>query len=192
MFPFRANASRGRLAMSLSYYYEFTAPATATAGELETFLRKMEQNARALGFEPVTVINVAFDTRERQQFSIRLGGSLTVRDELLKGVALPERDLIRDHDPVSGECRVFPTNGVVLVVTDERGCESSFGFFRFPQHVRDIHGNVLADTGLAGAWWFRGFVDSHDPRFRQIVRRFATAGFLKREKDEFTPSPGVP
>lgn len=171
--------------MSLSYYYEFTAPATAAAGELETFLRGVEQDARALGFEPVTVLNVPFDTPERREFARRLGSCVTVKDERLKGVVLPARELIRDHDPVLGECRVYPEHGVVLVVTDEHGCESGFGFFCFPAQVPDIHGNALADTGLDGAWWFRDFVDSPDPRFRQLVRRFAAGGFLVREKDEF-------
>ena len=171
--------------MGLSYYYEFTAPATADADELETFLRGVEQDSRSLGFDPVTVLNVPFDTPERQEFSRRLGGSLTVQDERLQGIALPVSGLVRDHDPVSGECRVFPEHGVVLVVMDERGCETCFGFFRFPQHILDIHGNVLAKIGLDGAWSFRDFVDSPDARFRRLVQRFAMGGFLKSEKDEF-------
>lgn len=171
--------------MSLSYYYEFTAPAAVAASELETFLRGVEQDARALGFEPVTVLNVPFDTPERREFARRLGSCLTVQDERLLGVVLPAREQIRDHDPVLGECRVYPEHGVVLVVTDEQGCDSRFGFFRFPAHVPDIHGNALADTGLDGAWWFRDFVESPDPRFRQLVRRFAAGGYLVREKDEF-------
>ena len=42
--------------MSLSYYYEFTAPAATTAGELEEFLRGVEQLAKSLGFAPTTVL----------------------------------------------------------------------------------------------------------------------------------------
>jgi hypothetical protein len=49
--------------MSLSYYYEFTAPAASPAGELEEFLRGVEQLAKSLGFAPTTVLNVLFDTR---------------------------------------------------------------------------------------------------------------------------------
>jgi len=60
-----------------------------------------------------------------------------VQDERLKSLALPVRDLIRDHDPVSGECRVYPDHGVALVVTDENGCEAAFGFFRFPLRILD-------------------------------------------------------
>ncbi len=175
--------------MSLSFYYEFTAPGAVAAGRLEDFLRGVEKTARAAGFEPTTVLNVPFDTPERREFARRLGSCLTVQDERLKGVALPVRELIRDHDPTLGECRVYPEHGVVLVVTDEHGCESGFGFFRFPAHVRDLNGNALADTGLAGAWWFRDFVDSPDPRYRAIVRQFEAGGFLKHEKDEFASPP---
>jgi hypothetical protein len=171
--------------VSLSYYYEFTAPAATSADGLEAFLHDVGRDARAMGFEPVTVLNVPFDTPERKEFSGRLGGSMTVQDERLQGVVLPARGLVRNHDPVAGECRVFPEHGVVLVVTDEHGCESSFGFFRFPESIVDIHGKVIAETGTDGAWHFRDFVDSPDPRFRQIVRRFAAGGFLKSEKDEF-------
>ncbi len=171
--------------MSLSYYYEFTAPATVTAGQLETFLRGVEVDAQRLGFAPTTVLNVPFDTPNRREFSRRLGGSLIVQDERLKGIASPAAGQIRDHDVVVGDCRVIPTHGVVFVVTDGRGCESCFGFFKFQEHIADIHGEILAETGLNGRWWFRDFVDSPDPRYRQIVQRFADAGFAAAVKDEF-------
>ena len=171
--------------MSLSYYYEFTAPATVAADPLETFLRDVEQLAKSLGFAPMTVLNIRFDTPERREFSKRLGGSLTVQDERLRGTAIPAVGQIRDHDLVAGECRVIPTHGVILVVTDERGCESCFGFFKFAAHVMDTRGNVPADTGLGARWWFRDFVDSPDPRYRQIVQRFADAGYTAAVSDEF-------
>ena len=171
--------------MSLSYYYEFTAPAAVTADELETFLRDVELHAQRLGFAPTAVLNVPFDTAERREFSRRLGSSLTMQDERLRGSTIPAAGQVRDHDLVTGECRVIPTHGVVLVLTDERGCESCFGFFRFPEHIVDVHGNVLADTGLDGRWWFRDFVDSPDPRYRKIVKRFADAGYTASVKDEF-------
>ncbi len=38
---------------------------------------------------------------------------------------------------------------------------------------------------LAGRWHLSQFVDSPDPRFREIVHLFAEAGFLESEKDEF-------
>ena len=159
--------------MSLSFHYEFSAPAEMSAAQLEEFLCDVESEAQRLGFKPTTVLNVPFDTPERRQFANRLGGSFTLQDERLKSVATPAPGQIRNHDPVSGECRLSPQHGVVLVVTDEHGCEACFGFFKFPEHVIDIHGTVLADTGLEGQWWFRDFVNSPDPRYREIVNRFA-------------------
>ena len=43
----------------------------------------------------------------------------------------------------------------MLVLTDERGVESVFGFFRIPEQIRDRAGKVLAEvpnanTGLLG------------------------------------------
>ena len=148
----------------------------------------MEHEAPALGFNPTTVLNVPFDTPERGEFTNRLGGNFTLQDERLKGVVIPAPGQLRNHDPESGECRIFPQHGVVLVVTDERGCEACFGFFQFPEHVTDIHGAILADTGLEGRWWFRDFVDSPDPRYRAIVRRFEERGFVRVVKDEFAAS----
>ena len=72
-----------------------------------------------------------------------------------------------------------------MVVTDEQKSETIFGFFRYPETVQDIEGRVVAETHLADRWQFSDFVDSPDPRFRQIVRLFADAGFLDNEKDEF-------
>jgi len=171
--------------MSLSFYYEFTAPASTTAEELEKFLRDVEQLAKSLGFEPAMVLNVPFDTPERRDFSHRLGGSFTVQDERLKGAAIPAAGQLRDHDQIAGEGRLIPEHGVVLVVTDERGCESCFGFFNFPEQVVDIHDSVLADTGLDGQWWFRDFVDSPDSRYREIAAHFQRKGYLSWIKDEF-------
>ena len=171
--------------MGLSFFYEFTAPAETPASELEAFLRDVEREAQALGFDPTIVLNVPFDTPERREFANRLGGNFTLQDERLKGVVIPSPGQLRSHDPESGECRLFPDQGVVLVMTDERGCEACFGFFKFPAHVTDIHGAVLADTGLEGRWWFRDFVYSPDPRYRTIVKRFKERGFVRVVKDEF-------
>ena len=171
--------------MSLSYHYEFGAPADISAAQLEEFLCDVEREAQRLGFKPTTVLNVPFDTPERRQFATRLGGGFTLQDERLKGVAVPAPGQLRNHDPVSGECRLIPQHGVVLVVTDEKGCEACFGFFKVPEHVIDIHGAIIADTRLEGRWWFRDFVDSPDPRYREIANRFKTAGLARLAKDEF-------
>ena len=171
--------------MGLSYQYEFTAPAATPASELETFLREVEQFATSLGFDPTTVLNVPFDTPERRDFSRHLHGSMYAEDERLKGVALPRADQVRDHDPFAGTARLIPERGVVLVVTNERKCETVFGFLQFPEQVTDIHGAVLAEPEFGKAWAFRDFVNSPDPRYRQIVAKFRERGFLRTVKDEF-------
>ena len=171
--------------MSLSFYYEFGAPAEMSAAHLEEFLRDVERDAKFIGFKPTMVLNVPFDTLERREFASRLGGSFTLQDDRLKGISIPESWQLRDHDPVTGECRLFPSHGVVLVVTDEQGNEACFGFFKFTEHVIDIHGEIIANTGLEGRWWFRDFVSSPDPRYREIVSRFKGAGFATRVRDEF-------
>jgi hypothetical protein len=176
--------------MGLSFFYEFTAPADMPASELEVFLHDVQREAQALGFDPTIVLNVPFDTPERREFANRLGGNFTLQDERLKGVAIPAPGQLRNHDPESGECRLFPERAVVLVVTDERGCEACFGFFQFPEHITDIHGAILADTGLEGRWWFRDFVDSPDSRYRAIVAKFSERGFVRVVKDEFACSTG--
>lgn len=171
--------------MSLSYYYEFTAPADTPASKLEDFLREVEKEAKSLGFKPTTVLNVPFDTTERRAFSYQIGGKMTLQDERLKGIALPAPGQLRNHDPISGECRLLASHGVLLVLTDEQGCEVCFGFFQFPEHVLDIHGATLAASGLGGCWWFRDFVDSPDPRYRTIVAKFSERGFVRSVNDEF-------
>jgi hypothetical protein len=174
--------------MGLSYYYEFTAPAATPAAELETFLLEVQQFAKSLGFDPTSVLNVPFDTPERREFSKRLSGSMYVEDERLKGVALPRTDHVRDHDPRSGAARLIPKRGVVLVVTDdEHKCETVFGFLQYPEQVTDIHGAVLAEPESGKDWVFRDFVDTPDPRYRQIVAKFKERGFVREEKDEYSP-----
>jgi hypothetical protein len=75
---------------------------------------------------------------------------------------------------------------VVLVVTDERGRETCFGFFKFPEAIADIHGRIITQTGLGTTWSYRDFVNTPDQRYRDIVARFVAAGYAKAVKDEYT------
>ena len=163
--------------MGLSYYYTLAAPATAG----------VEKEAQRMGFEPTLVLNATFDTLERRRFVRRLTIGFPIEDERPKGVALPSDAAVWEHDPHDGSCHLLPSKGVVLLVTDEQGCETLFGFFQYAKSVKDVHGRTLAETGLAGRWHLSQFVDSPDPRFREVVRLFAEAGFLESEKDEFHP-----
>jgi hypothetical protein len=172
--------------MGLSYHFSFRAAPEISAAQLEEFLRGVEGDARLMGFGPTTVINGAFDTEERRGFSRRATRALTVIDERLKGAAVDDRQCW-SHIPAAGVCRLAPEHGVLLVVTGERACETVFGFCRYPAEIRDRSGRVLMP--VSQEWQFGSLVDSPDQRYRAIVRRFASAGFLASEHDEFAPAP---
>jgi len=178
--------------VSLSYRFEFAAPATAKAANLERFLRRAEALAKDLGFSPTLVLNAEFDTPERRQFARRLTGGCYIEAPELKNLPGVSSDDAARYQPETGSCRLVPQRAVVLVVTDERGCETVLGFFQWPGTLRNSLGEPVYSTGLAGRWSFRNFVDSPDPRYRQIVRLFANAGFLASQKDEFHPAPVKP
>ena len=171
--------------MSLSYYYQFTAPATTPASELETFLRGVEQEARIMGFNPTTVLNARFESPEQRDFARRLASSCVIEDERLKGHLSLRDDLVWHHHRESGTVRLIPREGVVLVITDERGRESCFGFLRYPEEIRDTAGVKIMDTPWGQQWRFSDFVQTADPRYRKIVQMFADAGYLAEESDEY-------
>ena len=113
------------------------------AEQLEDFLREVEKLAQSLGFAPTMVLNVPFDTPERRDFARRLSGSYTVEDQRLKDAVTLAEGQLWNHDPDSGTGRLIPKKGVVLVLTDEQGCETCFGFFKYPERILDVHGKIL-------------------------------------------------
>ena len=131
------------------------------------------------------VLDAAFDTPERQKFARQLTTGLRLESDKLKGVLLLRDGQVQNHDPVHGSCRVMPRRGVVLVVTDAQKCETVFGFFQFPATLKDLNGKDVVETGAGNRWTYRNFLDSPDPRYRQIVKRFTKAGYTEFEKDEF-------
>lgn len=106
--------------MSLSYHFTFSAPASTPAAVLEDFLHDVEVDAKALGFDPVLVLDAAFDTPERQKFARQLTTGARLESDKLKGVVLLRDGQVWNHDAVMGSCRVIPKRGVVLVVTDKQ------------------------------------------------------------------------
>jgi hypothetical protein len=172
--------------MGLSYHFSFRAPATVSSAELEVFLRDVEVDAQRLGFFPTLVVDAPFDTAERRAFARRVARGLMVEDVRLRGVTIPA-DVCWQCYPSSGACRLAPEHGVILVVTDERGCESVFGFFRYPAALRDLNGHEIMPVPDGGSWVSGDSVDTPDPRYREIVRRFREAGYLASELDEFLP-----
>lgn len=171
--------------MGLTYHYSFTAPAAVPPEKLESFLLNVEGDARLMGFNPTTVVNGPFDTPERREFARRVARGLTVEDDRLQGVELPKEAYWSCGD---GYCRLAPEHGVLLVATDERGCEVVFGFFRFPRVIRDRTGREIMPVPGNGAWVSGDCIKSPDQRFRAVVRRFAAAGYLASELDEFMPA----
>ena len=173
--------------MGLSYHYAFSAPDTTSADALEDFLHEVEGDAKAMGFDPVLVLDAAFDTPERQKFARQLTTGLRLESDTLKGAVLLRDGQVWSHDPVHGSCRVIPRRGVVLVVTNDHKCETVFGFFQCPPTLKDLNGKDVVEIGAGYRWTHRDFVDSPDPRYRRIVKRFTESGYTEFEKDEFTP-----
>ncbi len=171
--------------MGLSYHFAFSASSSVSGPELVAFLKPVESAAKEMGFDPTLVLDATFDSPERREFSRRIVPGVHIEDERLKGVVLPSIDQIWDFSPMIGHCRLAPERAVILVVTDERGCESVFGFARYPETLQDINGRAILKTPVGDRWYFRNFLDSPDPRFRKIVKRFADAGYLETEHDEF-------
>jgi hypothetical protein len=177
--------------MGLSYYYEFAAPATVTAGELEQFLKALEFKAKTLGFSPTSVLNVPFDTPERRAFARRLGGGYYVEDERLRGDVRLREGQVDHHNAQAGSVRLVPVRAVVLAVTDAVGCESCFGFMQFPVCLVNESGGEIMPLPVGDRWTFKDFIDTPDPRYRAIVREFEQAGYLASSKDEFARATGA-
>ncbi len=176
--------------MGLSYYYEFTAPAEVTAGELEQFLKALEFKAKTLGFSPTSVLNVSFDTPERRAFARRLGGGYYVEDERLRVAVRLREGQVDHHNAQAGAVRLVPVRAVVLAVTDAAGGESCFGFMQFPEFLVDESGITIMPLPTGDRWTFKDYIDTPDPRYRAIVREFDLAGYLASSKDEFTENSG--
>lgn len=171
--------------MGLTYHYKFHAPAKASPSALETFLRTVEADAKRLGFGPTTVLNVEFDSPQRQDFARRLTTGFCLQSEKLKGVPALRDGQMWDHDPIEGECRVIPRRAVVLVVTDERGSELVLGFLQYPAALKDLNGRNVVSVRLGSEWIFEDFLKAPEPRIRELVKKFADAGYLELEQDDF-------
>ena len=72
------------------------------------------------------------------------------------------------------------------MVTDPHKRETVFGLFQLPAILQDLNGKDVVTTHQGDRWTFQSFVNSPDHLFRQIVKRFAAAGYLDAERDEFT------
>lgn len=174
--------------MGLTYHYKFRAGGDRTAAELKAFLQKVEKEAKRLGFRPTMVLDATFDTPERREFSRRLTHGLVVENAALKQGPQLEEGQVWDVDSAEGVCRLIPERGVVLVVTDEHGCETVLGFFRYPAMLAGADGREIMRTGVGQDWVFEDFLKTPDARFRTLVKKFADAGYVEEQSDDFAPA----
>jgi hypothetical protein len=168
--------------MGLTYRFKLRAPEQTTAKELETFLKTVETEAKQLGFGPTMVLRAKFDSPDRRAFARRLTHGLVVCGEQFKGTELDD-DHVWDHDAEAGECRLAPTEGVVLVLT-EKAIETVLGFFKYPVALRTVNWTEVK-TEVENQWASEDFLKTPDPRFREIVRLFMEGGFVEEEEDDF-------
>ena len=171
--------------MGLTYAFTFHASANVTAAELQDFLKSVEADAQRMGFSPTLVFTATFTTPEQREFARRIHISLPMRDEKLERDALPCGEQVLDFDAKAGRCRLLPVQAEVLVVTDEYQNETVFAFARYPEVLKDINRRPLLKILVGGEWHFSNFIQSPDPRYRQIVKRFADAGYVKAVSDDF-------
>jgi hypothetical protein len=174
--------------MGLDYTFTLAATAKTSATVLQDFLKLVEVDAQGMGFQPTFVFSATFATQEQRDFARRIGILVPITDEKLRGVVLPSKDQVLNFDPIEGRCRVLPKSAVVLVITDERQNESVFAFVRYPETIDDVNGKPLVKMPYGKRWHFLGMIQSPDPRYRKIVKRFAEAGYVQGERDEFYPT----
>jgi len=174
--------------MSLRYYYAFSAPGTTTAAELEVFLQSVAVEARAMGFDYVSVRNVVFDTPKKLEAARLLASGARLQSPKLKGVVLLREGQVLVHDNENGSCGLMPERAVFLFVRAGEEEAVGFGFVQLPAVLVDLNGKEVLKTLFGDRWVLESSVNSPDERYRKIVRRFADAGYLDLEKDEFAES----
>jgi hypothetical protein len=174
--------------MGLNYAFTLRANGSVPTAELQAFLESVEEDAVELGFDPTMVFTATFSTPEERRFARRIHTLYPVSAEKLEGVVLPSPDQVLDFDPNAGRCRVLPELAVALVVTNEHQNETAFAFARYPENLNDANGRPMLELPVGGRWHFSDFIQSPDPRYRTLVKRFADAGYLEAVQDDFYPA----
>jgi hypothetical protein len=82
----------------------------------------------------------------------------------------------------------MPERAVFLFVRAGEEEAVGFGFVQLPAVLVDLNGKEVLKTLFGDRWVLESSVNSPDERYRKIVRRFADAGYLDLEKDEFAES----
>jgi hypothetical protein len=174
--------------MGLDYTFTLGAPARTPAKTLLDFLKSVGDYAQTLGFQPKSVFSATFATQEQRDFASRIGLPVSIADEKLKGVVQLNEKRVVNFIPIAGRCHVLPKRAVALVVTDEWQCKTVFAFARYPETIDNVNGKALVRIPFGKRWHFSGLIQNPDPRYRKIVKRFADAGYVKTERDEFYPA----
>jgi hypothetical protein len=174
--------------MSLNFYYEFRATATTPVEELKSFLSEVGAHALDLGFVNAVTVNCVFRSVDQLDFARRVCLLPWITDERIKSADFSSDPAVFRQDRGAGECSVYPTSGVILVVVNEAGHEATFGFLKFPPSIAGVAedgSRVLIENPVGSDWKFHQRVQSPDPRYRALVRDFADAGFLASEEDDY-------
>jgi hypothetical protein len=169
--------------MGLTYRFKLTAPNTFSSDQLKAALLRIESEAQDIGFEPTTVLDAVFDTPERQQFCRRLTHGLEFRSNSRIHAKL-EPNQVWDFDAEDGSCRIIPTHGVFLVVTDEREQEGIFGFLKYPPSLKMADDSAVL-TGAPQNWFFEDSLKTPDQKYRELIRLFMEEGFVEEEEDDY-------
>ena len=149
---------------------------------LEDFLHEVEGDAKAMGFDPVLVLNAAFDTRSSRSLCVSERQACGWKATNSRAPCCCATGRFGAMIPVHGSCRVIPRRGLILVVTNDQKFETVFGFFQFPPTLKDLNGKDVVKTGIGYRWTHRDLVDSPDPRYRRIVKRFTECGYTEFER----------
>jgi hypothetical protein len=173
----------GQVGMTLSF--TFTAPAKVTALDLQFSLWVVERQAKAMGFNITFDFGVSYKSSMLRDIAPELGTFFTVCDDKLKGLAMPCREQVLDHDLKTGCCRILPEEVETLMMTDEKGAWTFFCFGFYPETLNDTHGNPLVKIPIGGRWHFKNCIQSPDPRYRHIIQQFADTDFLESVSDDF-------
>ena len=168
----------------MAYAFTLRAPASVAAIDLQRFLMSVEDEAQAIGFEPTLTFGLEFKSRKQRVIASRLRIWFPIAADKLKG-ATPRREQVLDWQPPAGRWRVLPDEAQILVLVNEAGAETAFGFGLYPETLNDANGHPLLKIPVGGRWHFSGVIKSPDPRYRNIVKRFSAAGYVEAESDDF-------
>jgi len=176
--------------MSLDYYYEFKAAPSNPIEDLRNFLTQVGEEALQLGFATAVTVNSVFRSVDQLQFARRICLLPVLTDARLKTADFSADPAVDRQDRKEGECGIFPVDGILLVVVNQTGLETTFGFLRFPKLIVGMDDNgteVRMEYPVGSDWQFRQWVQSPDPRYRKLVSLFAAGGYLADERDDYRP-----